>query len=355
MSVQSPAPGAAVQGGAPPLAPAQATPSSRRRQLAITASRAGALWTLVILLLEIGVFAIAGQDFITQANWLATSVYATEFLLLALGETFVILTAGIDLSDGAVLGLSSMVAAAVMSLLMGSGLPSGLIVVVGAAAGIACGSTCGLVNGIAITRFDIPPFVATLGMLGVATGITELINNGGEITNVPSLVGTVGNTVLLGDWIPVPVLVTAIASVVAWFWLSRTRFGLRTHAIGSRQIAARRAGINVDRHLLRVYTLSGFFASIGGVVELMRFSSASPLAGQNDELYAIAAVMIGGASLMGKRGSIQGTILGSLVISIMVSGLVLAGVSAFWQEVAVGVILMVAVYLDKLRNRLVAL
>lgn len=328
---------------------------SRRRRISIAVARAGSLWTLAILVLEVAAFALIGQNFISQANWLATSVYATEFLLLALGETFVIMTAGIDLSDGAVLGLSGMVAALVMSSLVGTHLSSPIVVAIGVLAGLACGTSCGLINGLAITRLDIPPFVATLGMLGIATGATDLIHNGAEITNVPTLVGTIGNTVILDGWVPVPVLITAVCCFVAWFWLSRTRFGLRTHAIGSRQIAARRAGIGVDAHLVRVYMISGLFASIAGVLVLARFSSASPLAGANDELYAIAAVMVGGASLMGRRGSIQGTIMGSLVISIMVTGLVLANVEPFWQEVAVGVILMTAVYFDKVRNVLIGL
>ena len=167
----------------------------------------------------------------------------------------------------------------------------------------------------------------------------------------PSPMGTFG-IYNLGGWIPDTVLVTAVVVVIAGLVLAKTRFGLRTYGIGSSVEAACRHGVNTDRHLIKVYMVSGLFAGIAGLVVLCRFGEATPLAGQNDNLNAIAAAVIGGASLFGGIGTIFGTVIGAFVLSVLVTGLVIANMNPFWQPVAVGIVLIVAVFLDQLRKRI---
>jgi len=315
------------------------------------AERIGGAWTLGVLVALIIAFGIVNSHFFSRANWLATSEYAVEYLMLALGQTFVIITAGIDLSVGAMLGFSGMAGALLMADLLGGRSASVGITVLGIVAILVAGSAIGLINGLLVTKLKLTPFIVTLGTLGMATGAIYLLNNGAEVSTVPSQFAVIGTTVIAG-WLPVPVLIAACFCVITWLLLSRTRFGLRTYAIGSNEAAARRAGINVDRHLIYVYTLTGFLAGVAGLLVTARFTAASVTAGLNDELDAIAAVVIGGASLFGGRGTIQGTIIGTLVISVLVTGLVIANVQSFWQQVAVGAVLIAAVWADQLRIRL---
>jgi ribose transport system permease protein len=313
--------------------------------------RIGALWTLGVLALLIIIFGIAAPSLFSKAAWLSTSGYAVEYLILAVGQTFVIVTAGIDLSDGAALGFSGMAGALLMEHLISGGAGSGLTAVLGIAAMLAAGLVIGVLNGVLITRIKLPPFIVTLGTLTAITGATNLLNNGTEITNLPSFVVNLGTSSIFGGWLPVPVLIAALVAVVFGLILSRTRFGLRTYAIGSNETAARRAGIRVDRHLIMVYAISGLLAGIAGLLVTANFSSASPIAGANDELYAIAAVVIGGASIFGGRGTIFGTVIGTAILSVLTTGLVLTNVAPFWQQVAIGVVVIAAVAIDRVRTR----
>jgi ribose transport system permease protein len=224
--------------------------------------------------------------------------------------------------------------------------------VAGFATALSLGAVIGFVNGFLITRLKLPPFIVTLGTLtAIGAGATPLINGGNEVINLPSQIGTIGQT-LIGGWVYVPVLVAAVSCVIMGLVLHRTRFGLRTYAIGSNGTGARRAGVGVDNHLVRVYMLSGLLAGLAGMMVMANFTDASPLAGQNDELNAIAAVVIGGASLFGGRGHMLGTVVGTFIIALLVTGLVLVGVSGSWQEVATGVIVVAAVAGDQVRLRL---
>jgi ribose transport system permease protein len=292
---------------------------------------------LVALVLLIAAFSAQSPQFLTQSNWLNTSIYATTTLLLGLGETMVIITAGIDLSVGAILGVSSSVAA-VYLVHAGPGVGQAFVAVVIA---LACGAGMGLLNSAVITLLGVTPFITTLGTLGIGTGVTYLLTNGSDIA-IPGTIAPLGNTVWAG-WIPVPVAVTAVACVAAFYLLRFTRFGIHTYAIGSNVQGARRAGVNVTRHLVAVYTLSGLFAGIAGALTLARFAVGSPTAGQDAELDAIAAVVIGGASLFGGEGGIGGTIVGSIFVSGMVTGLVLVGVVPYWQTIAIGILIIAAV------------
>jgi len=324
----------------------------RLRKAAHFADRHDQWWTAGVLVVVIIIFGILAPNFFSKAEWQATSEYAVEYLLLALGQTFVIATAGIDISDGAVLGFSAMVSSVLMASLLAGHMASGLVFVIGIAVGIATGAAVGLLNGVLITKLKLTPFIVTLGTLGIATGATYLVNNGNQVINLPSQLTSLGTTMFLGGWLPSIVLVTAVFTAAAWLLLRKTRFGMRTYAIGSNNVAARRAGINVDRHLIWVYVLSGAAAGVAGLLVTARFTIATPVAGANDELDAIAGVVIGGASLFGGRGTILGAIVGIFVISILTTGLVLMNVQPFWQEVAVGAVLIAAVYLDQIRRKL---
>jgi ribose transport system permease protein len=296
-------------------------------------------------------FSIGSPYFLTRANWLNTSTTATEVLLLAVGETFVICSGGIDLSVGAVLGFSGTAGAWVMATGFAGAHGAAVGAVgVGFLAAIVAGGAFGLLNGFLVAWAGIPPFVVTLGTLGIATGLGFLLNNGQEISAIPGSVATFGNT-NLGGWVPVPVLITAVITIWCGLLLAKTRFGAYTLSIGDSREAVIRAGINDRRVLLRIYLLSGLLAGVASVLVMARLGAGSPSSGATDNLNAIAAVVIGGASLFGGRGTIIGSVIGTGIIAVLVTGLVLINVPPFWQEVTVGAVLIIAVYIDQLRNR----
>ncbi|MGD0555645.1 MAG: ABC transporter permease [Streptosporangiaceae bacterium] len=309
------------------------------------------LWIGGVLLVLIIAFSIDSPYFLTRANWLNTSSTATEVLLLAVGETFVICAGGIDLSVGAVLGFSGTAGAWVMA--HGFAATNGAAVgavTAGFIAAIAVGAGFGLLNGFLVAWAGVPPFVVTLGTLGMATGFGYLLNNGQEISAIPGSVTTFGNT-NLGGWIPVPVLITAVITIWCGLLLAKTRFGAYALSIGDSREAVVRAGINDRRYLLKIYLLSGALAGVASVLVMARLGAGSPVSGATDNLNAIAAVVIGGASLFGGRGTIIGSVIGTAIIAVLLTGLVLVNVPSFWQEVAVGAVLIAAVYIDQGRNR----
>lgn len=329
----------------------QAGESARGRAALEFLSRHGEIWTLGILAVLVTGFGLASPDFFSRASWLATSQFAVEYLLLGLGQTFVIITGGIDLSVGAILGFSAMLGALVMRTLIAAHAGVALQLAAGIIAALATGSLIGLLNGLAITRLRLTPFVVTLGMLSMCTGGIYLLNGGENVSTIPDVVGAAGSFAI-GGWLPVTVLTAAVFAILAALLLSETRFGLRTYAVGSNPTGAARAGVDVRRHLVKIYMLAGFLSAVAGIMVMARFASASVQAGANDELDAITAVVIGGASLFGGRGTVLGTVIGSFVITVMVTGLILIGVQPFWQQVAVGAILIFAVAIDQLRDRL---
>ncbi len=313
--------------------------------------RIGALWTLGVLVVIVIVFGAVAPDLYTKAAWLATSEYAVEYLILAIGQTFVIITAGIDLADGATLGFSSMAGSILMANMIGSHIGGGFAATAGILLMLATGAAIGIVNGVVITKMKLPPFIVTLGTLTAITGATDLLNNATEVTTLPGFVTRLGTESVLSGWLPVTVLIALVLAVLFGYLLARTRFGLRTYAIGSNEIAARRAGINVDRHLIKVYMISGLLAAAAGLLVTANFSAASPIAGANDELYAIASVVIGGASIFGGRGTMFGTVVGTSIIAVLTTGLVLANVQSFWQQVAIGAVVIGAVAVDRVRTK----
>lgn len=287
-------------------------------------------------------------NFLTLANWQNILLQISVNLCLSIGMTLIIVTGGIDLSVGAILGLSGAVAAGVLK--NGLALPAlgvqlqftpfGAVI-----AGIVVGLVLGWFNGIAITRFRLPPFVATLGMLSIGRGLTMLWTNGFPITGLGATFGFIG----AGFWLGVPTAIWISALLVAVFYVvaKHSVLGRYIYAVGGSERAASFSGVNTNRVKVWVYTLGGGLAAVGGLILTARLDAADPKAGLGYELDSIAAVVIGGTSLSGGRGSICGTVLGCLIIGVLNNGLVLLEVSPFWQQVIKGLVIIAAVALDK--------
>ncbi|MGW3021123.1 ABC transporter permease/substrate-binding protein [Streptomyces longwoodensis] len=298
----------------------------------------GALTALIVLVIAMS--ALSG-DFLTTDNLLNVGVQAAVTAILAFGVTFVIVSAGIDLSVGSVAALSATVLAWSAT---SHGVPVALAVVLALATGIVCG----LVNGFLIAYGKLPPFIATLALLSVGRGLSLVISEGSPIA-FPDSVSHLGDT--LGGWLPVPVLVMVVMGLIAAFVLGRTYIGRSMYAIGGNEEAARLSGLRVKKQKLAIYALSGVFAAAAGVVLAARLSSAQPQAADGYELDAIAAVVIGGASLAGGTGKASGTLIGALILAVLRNGLNLLSVSAFWQQVVIGVVIALAVLLDTVRRK----
>jgi ribose transport system permease protein len=315
------------------------------------------LLIFAILVILVVVFSIINSAFLKPFDIRSIFSDNASLMVLAVGETFVIITAGIDLSVGAVLIFSGVIAAKVM-IAFGSSNPViaasnegwGLILV-GLLAGIAAGLACGLVNGFLIAKAKVPPLIVTLGTYLAALGFSYLITGGTDLTGMPnSLTNTIGYGLLFGQ-IPYQVVIAGVVAVVCGLLLAYTRFGRYTYAAGSNDEAARRVGINVSWHLIKVYALMGTLAGVAGCMSLAHFTSTTIASHTTDNLSAIAAVVIGGTSLFGGRGSVAGTIIGVLIPATLASGFVIIGVNPYWQYIAVGSVLVGAVYLDQLRRR----
>ena len=305
-------------------------------------------WTFLILLGIVAAFAILRfQQFATVFNFRNIAADASGLMIIAVGMTFVIITSGIDLSVGSVEVFAGVIAAKVMLALGGEGWGA---IGAGLAAGLVAGLAWGVVNGVLVTKARVPPLIVTLGTLGMALGAALLITGGIDVRGVPlELTTTIGIGQLRG--VPYVVIIAAVVTAVGAVTLAMTRFGRYTYAIGSNAEAARRAGINVDRHLIKVYGLSGFLAGMAGMVSLARFATTTIGGHSTDNLAAIAAVVLGGTSLFGGIGTVLGTVVGVFIPAVLQNGFVILGVQPFWQQVAVGAILIVAVYIDQLKRR----
>ncbi|AJT67280.1 Ribose import permease protein RbsC [Streptomyces lydicus] len=287
------------------------------------------------------VMAVLSRDFLNGQNLLNVGVQASVTAILAFGVTFVIVSAGIDLSVGSVAGLSAIVVAWAAT---DRGLPVWTAVLLG----LAVGAAAGLASGALVAYGRLPAFIATLAMLSVGRGLALVLSGGSPIA-FPASVSALGDT--LGGWLPVPVLVMIAMGLIAALILARTYAGRAMFAIGGNEEAARLSGIDVKRRKLVIYALSGLFAAVAGIVLAARLTSAQPQAAMGYELDAIAAVVIGGASLSGGSGKASGTLIGALILAVLRNGLNLLSVSAFWQQVATGLVIALAVLLDTLRRR----
>lgn len=354
-----------------------------RKQLIITLSRVWAwvfLFSLIVFF-TLSVFATTNGEvnFLSLRNSQNILMAITPVLLMGLGQTFVIIAAGIDLSVGWVMGLASVVSALVIRDLSAGGMGEVPAILIGFAVGILAAAVPGLLNGLIIARLKVPPFIVTLGMSFIARGAAFLLSGGNVVGSQPPGVRSFGNESLLyivsGEggglyffqkpdvtgaalrqldrvfqW---PVVVTVICVAVAVFVLHRMRFGRHTYAIGGSREAAVRAGVPVDRHTIMLYTLSALTAGLAGVLHTARFSGGSSIAGDPLLLSSIAAVVIGGVSLFGGYGSVMGTVIGALIIAVLTTGLVMLNVEPFWQFVVVGIVVILAVLIDQARDLII--
>jgi ribose transport system permease protein len=347
----------------PPDAEAAAAPrppTSLRERALEGLDALGGAWIVVILVGLIAVFTVLTDGtFFTAENFKNLALDTSEILILAAGMTFIILAAGLDLSVGSVVVFASVVAAKLMADVGGEMQPNGLVtypnlalgLTVGIGAALLAGAGWGLVNGFVGVRLRVPPFIVTLGTLGMALGFAQVITGGLNVSNVPPQLQEFFGLGEMFGLIPWPVVTAAVIVGVLWMVLAKTRFGLHTYAVGSNLEGARRAGISVDRHVISLYVLMGALAGVVGVIDVARFNTASIAAHTQDNLAAIAAVVIGGTSLFGGSGRMLGTVIGAFIPSILRNGFILLDVQPFWQNVAVGGVLIVAVYLDQLRRK----
>ncbi len=339
------------------------------------------LWAWVFLLSMILFFVIAvpnagGANFFTLRNAMNILIAITPVLLLGLGQTFVIITGGIDLSVGWVMSLSSVFSALAMRGAFNAGMPLWFSVLCGLLAAVGVAAAVGFGNGVIIAKLKVPAFIVTLGSSFIVRGVALLFSENTTVIGLPQGIRSYGNEAMIyivrGEgggvyffqkpavtdellrsmdriltW---PVVATAVVSLICGFILHRTQFGRHTFAIGGSLQASLRTGIPVDRHLIKVYMLSAATAGVAGFLSTLRFTAGSAVIGDPLLLSSIAAVIIGGVSLFGGAGSIMGTVIGSLIIAVLTTGLVMLNVQAFWQFIVVGIVVIVAVLIDQSRD-----
>jgi ribose transport system permease protein len=308
-------------------------------------SKFQSLIALFILCLAIS---LLSDKFLTATNAWNVMRQISVNICISVGMTLVVLTAGIDLSVGSVLALCGAVTAGLLK--NGIEIPSanlyiGFTILGAIVIGLLAGSLLGWFNGWAITKFKVPPFVATLAMLTIARGLTMLWTKGFPITGLDENFAYIGTGWFLG--IPLPVWVSGVIVVIAVIITNKTKLGRYIYAIGGNENAATLSGINIKRVKIIVYSIAGTLAAVGGLLVTSRLDAAQPNAGTGYELDSIAAVVIGGTSLSGGRGSVLGTVLGAIIIGVLNNGLVLLNVSPFWQQVVKGFVILIAVIIDK--------
>jgi len=306
---------------------------------------------IALLVLCIGL-SLLTDKFLTTANGVNVLRQVAVNACIATGMTLIVLTGGIDLSVGSILALCGAITAGLLK--NGMQFPSadlfiGFTILGASLAGIIVGALLGFFNGVSITAFKVPPFVATLAMLTVARGFTMLYTGGHPISNLGEGFAKIGTGSMLG--IPVPVWIAAAVVLLAAFITQKTKLGRYIYAIGGNETAARLSGIRINRVKMIVYGIGGALAALGGVIVTSRLDSAQPNAGISYELDAIAAVVIGGTSLNGGKGTVWGTVIGAVIIGVLNNGLVLLNVSPFWQQVVKGGVILLAVIIDKVGDK----
>lgn len=300
-------------------------------------------FALISIAALVVVFGFLNPRFLSPVNWFHIAQQVAVIAILAIAQTFIIATAGIDISQGSVVALSSMICAIVI-------VDTHLGIVLGILLTLLLGALVGAIIGGSVVVLGVPPFIATLGMLAIALGAALLTTNGTPVFGLPESFQNIAQGTIAGfpnmGWIAI------VLALISAFVLNKTRFGRYTLAIGSNPEAARRVGINVPRHLMLIYILGGVISSLAGIVYLAYTAAAQPTSGANYELYAIAAVVIGGGSLFGGVGTILGSVLGALLMTILKNGTQLAGISSYVEQVILGIVVIGAVYIDNLRRRL---
>jgi ribose/xylose/arabinose/galactoside ABC-type transport system permease subunit len=341
-------------------------------------SRAGQFlamnWAACFLVLTLIVFSLTGRNFFSIVNFQNVVHMQTVFFLLAIAELFVIITGGIDLSVGFVMGLASVGAAKLMQLFLAAGTPVDWAIIVSVLIVLVVSLLPGLINGLVITKFKVPPFIATLGMFGIANGLALKISQGYPMAGLPDVLPGIGNSYLLyvhpGDFVsffakpdyfadnrvrellrlvPLSLPFALVLLVILSFMLRRGRFGRHTYAIGGSMDAALRSGIDVEAHLVKIYVLSSFLSGLAGVFNVFQTGIGNYTTfNAQYEFFAVAAVVVGGASLAGGKGRVWSSAVGVLVLAFLENGLALSGVQPFYRYIAVGVLLVLAVVIDKL-------
>jgi ribose transport system permease protein len=319
-------------------------PSGRLARLA----RLQALQIVIVLALIVVIFSIMKpHSFLTVFNIRGIVINTSILAVLGVGMTYVIITGGIDLSVGSVLVFSGVVADKAMAGMGGQGWGASFV---GLLVALAAGFGWGLVNGFLIARAKVPPLIVTLGSLGMALGLAQVITKGVDLRDVPSvLVNDIGFGNVFWQ-VPTLSVIAAVVIVIGIIVLHRTRFGMYTYAVGSNPEAGRRVGMNVDLHLIKVYVISGVLAGLAGFLNLAFFQSTTVGGQSNTNLNVIAGVVIGGTSLFGGYGSIFGSIIGLFIPATLQDGFVIIGIQPFWQQVVVGAVLIAAVYVDQTRR-----
>jgi putative xylitol transport system permease protein len=301
-------------------------------------------------LLLVAILSVSNEFFLTPGNISNVLLQTSINGVLAIGMTFVILTRGIDLSVGSVVALAGMVSASFVTSSATAGIAGAPYpMVVALAVGILVGVGCGALVGLIVSRFSVPAFVATLGMLSAARGATLIYGGGRPVPALSPEFRWIGTGNILG--IPMPVILLAVVFLVSWWVLTRTRFGRYIYAVGGNPHAAKTSGLNVTRIRFMVYVISGALSGLAGMILSARTGSALPQAGIAYELDAIAAVVIGGTSLSGGVGRVTGTLIGALIIGVMNNGLDLMGIQSYYQQVLKGALIVGAVMLDQKRNQ----
>ena len=324
-----------------PEASAAAQPrSSLRPGLSLTT-----LGPLVALLIA-GVFFTTQSDrFLTGPNLSLVVQQVMVVGTLGIGQTLVILTAGIDLSNGAVMALGTIV---MTSLAVNAGVPAPIAIVIGL---LVCGAF-GVLNGLLVTRLRLPPFIVTLGTLNIAFALTHIYSREQTVSNLPDIMTFFGNTFRLGQTnVTYGSVLTVILFVVAWYLLAHTATGRHVYALGNNPEAARLTGINTRRLLLGVYTVAALIYGLAGLLLVARTSVGDPNAGQTDNLDSITAVVLGGTSLFGGRGGVMGTLIGALIVGVFRNGLQLIGVASIYQVLITGILVILAVAVDQVARR----
>ena len=300
------------------------------------------------LIVLVAIFALLSPDFATLRNLRNVLNQITINTILAIGMTFVILVGGIDLSVGSLLAFSIMMTGVVMEL---QGLPPGLAIFFGILAGLGTGVASGFLNGWISVRWRLPSFIVTLGMLNIARGAALLTTDAQTLYQFPSTFTAFGTRAVFGNVVPLIFLVALALVLVSWFILNRTVFGRLVYAIGTNEEAVRLSGHRPGVIKVAVFTISGLTAGIAGIINMSRLTVASPIVGVGFELSAIAAVIIGGTSLFGGKGSVIGTFIGACIIGVLQNGLILLGVEDFLRQMITGLVIILAVILDYYRNK----
>jgi ribose transport system permease protein len=313
--------------------------STIRERLSGVVSQLAAAGALIVVFVFLSV---ASPVFLSADNLFNIGVQTSYTAVIAIGMTLVIITAGIDLSVGSVAALSGVVGVVLMT-------KAGIPVVPAILGGVFVGGICGLVNGLLVSVAGLNPFIATLGMLSVARGLVYIPTNARAVFGAPDSFRLLGQGVI--GSIPIPIIVVAVVAAIGYVVLSRTKLGRYAYAMGSNREAARLSGIPIKRYLTAVYVISGALAGFGGMIASSQVDSGQPNFGMGLELDAIAAAVIGGASLFGGQGTVVGTLIGAFLIALIRNGSVLLDVNIYYQQVIIGVVIWVAVLWDQYRRR----